>query len=284
MASSATISSSEPEPPKVDASKISSVKVFEESNGPSLIPPTYHSIPELQDDVADELAASIPVIDLSLLTSHLPQIHANSGRPVQSGLTNHEIPEKLMEEVMNKSREFHDLPMDEKEKFGEAEKVQYWRDYLKVITFPEFKFPNNPPGYREVAYDYSQKIQRCGKEVARRNISELGADLAQGMLPHSDHCSHRMELEGFKLSTVVSNGRYESVLHRAMLNNRETRMSLVVANGPALDKEIRSAPELLEKEKPLFRRFKYEDYFKVQQRTRFADKSGLDEIRVSVQQ
>lgn len=78
MASAATISSSEPEPPKVHASDISSIKTFAESKGTSPIPSAYHSITELHDDIADELAASMPVIDLSLLTSHDPQIHAKA--------------------------------------------------------------------------------------------------------------------------------------------------------------------------------------------------------------
>lgn len=69
-----------------------------------------------------------------------------------------------MEEVMKKSHEFHDLPVEEKDEFGDkgtfspirhgtsfnpqVEKVHYWRDYLKVITGPEFNFPHKPPGYR----------------------------------------------------------------------------------------------------------------------------------------
>ena len=80
MASAATISLSEAEPeaPKVHASDISSIKALAESKGASHIPSTNHSITDLHDDVADELAASIPVIDLSFLTSHDPQIHTKA--------------------------------------------------------------------------------------------------------------------------------------------------------------------------------------------------------------
>ena len=76
MASAATIPSTEP--PKVHASDISSIKAFAESNGASPIPSTYYSLAEPRDDVAGELAASIPVIDFSLLTSDDPQIHAKA--------------------------------------------------------------------------------------------------------------------------------------------------------------------------------------------------------------
>jgi len=80
-------------------------------------------------------------------------------------LTNHGISESLMEELIKKTNEFYDLPAEEKEEFGDsgdplspirhdtsfhppAESFSYWRDYLKVITSPQFNFPHKPPGYR----------------------------------------------------------------------------------------------------------------------------------------
>jgi isopenicillin N synthase-like dioxygenase len=86
------------------------------------------------------------------------------------------------------------------------------------------------------------------------------------------------------IDLAVSNGRYASVLHRAILNNKDTRISVVVVNGPALDKEIGPASELLEKEKPLFKSIKYCDYFLIQQKSRLSDKRALDHIRFSSQQ
>ncbi|RHN69624.1 putative non-heme dioxygenase domain, isopenicillin N synthase [Medicago truncatula] len=71
MASAPFISSSEPT--KVDASNISSIKAFP-------IPSSYHSLAEPDDivDVTEELAASIPVIDFSLLTSDDLKIHTKA--------------------------------------------------------------------------------------------------------------------------------------------------------------------------------------------------------------
>lgn len=198
MASATTISSSEPT--KVHTSNISSIKAFAESNGTSLIPSNYHSLTEHGDiiDVADEIAASIPIIDFSLLTSDDPQIHTKAVHELAKAcsewgffmLTNHGIPESLMEELMKKSLEFHDLPVEEKKEFGDngepfspirhgtsfhlpAESVHFWRDYLKVLTSPQFNFPHKPPGYREVAFEYSQKNHMGGKEINSRNIREL---------------------------------------------------------------------------------------------------------------
>ncbi|XP_057451865.1 2-oxoglutarate-dependent dioxygenase 19-like [Lotus japonicus] len=349
----------------VHASEISSIKTFAESNGASTIPSTYHSLTEESTDVvvADELAASIPVIDLSLLTSNDPQIHAKAVHQLSKAcaewgffmLTNHGIPEDLMEEVMKKSHEFHDLPMEEKEEFGDkgtfspirhgtsfnpqAEKVHYWRDYLKVITGPEFNFPHKPPGYREVAFEYTHKIRALARNLLQRISESLGLQsnsiiecscfdsglqifavnmyppcpqphLALGLPPHSDHGLLTFLMQngigglqvkhGGKWVSVdplpnclvvnigdqleaVSNGRYSSVLHRATLNNTDTRISVAVVNGPAQDKKIGPAPELLEKEKPLYKSIKYQDYYQIQQKTQLVDKSGLDQIRLNAQ-
>ncbi|KAJ1382797.1 Oxoglutarate/iron-dependent dioxygenase [Sesbania bispinosa] len=364
MASASTILSTEPL--KVHASDISSIKAFAESNGASPIPSTYHSLTESPDqNDAEELAASIPLIDFSLLTSHDPQIHAKAvlqlGKACSEWgffmLTNHGIPENLMEEVMKKSHEFHDLPVHEKKEFGDkgpftpirhgtsfhpqAEKVHYWRDYLKVITSPQFNFPHKPQGYREIAFEYTRKIQALARKLLEGISESLGLEsnsiiessgfdsaglqvfavnlyppcpqpqLALGMPPHSDHgfLTFLMQngIGGLQVKhdgkwvnvsplpkclvvnigdqlEAVSNGRYASVLHRAILNNRDTRISVVVANGPAPDKEIGPALELLEKEKPLFKSIKYQDYYHIQQKSRLADKSGLDHIRFSAQQ
>ncbi|KAK7353352.1 hypothetical protein VNO80_18798 [Phaseolus coccineus] len=355
-------SSSQPEPPMVHAS-ISSIKDFAESKGDSSpIPSTYHSISELHedDDVADELAASIPVIDFSHLTSHHPQIHAKAVRLIGKAcaewgvfmLTNHGIPENLVEKLMKKSREFHDLPLEEKKEFGDkgpfepirhgtsfcpqVEKVHYWRDYLKATTFPQFNFPRKPPGFREVAYEYSQKIRGLARKLLEGISESLGLasnsivestefdsshqlfvvnlypacpqpHLALGMPSHSDigllTLLTQNGIGGLQVKhhgkwvninplpncltvlladqlEVVSNGRYKRVLHRAILKNGGTRISVVLANGPALDKEVGPLAELLEHEKPLFKSIKYQDYFLLQQKSRLDDKSSLDEIRL----
>ncbi|BAT78823.1 Protein DMR6-LIKE OXYGENASE 1 [Vigna angularis] len=269
-------------------------------------------------------------------------------------LTNHGIPENLVEKLMEKSREFHDLPIEEKKEFGDnksplepirhgtsfcpqVEKVHYWRDYLKANTFPQFNFPHKPPGYREVAYEYSQKIRGLGRKLLEGISESLGLasnsifestefdsghqvfvvnmyppcpqpHLALGLPPHSDiglltlltqngigglqvkHHGKWVNVNPVSNSItviladqleVLSNGRYEGVLHRAILNNEETRISVVLVNGPALGKEIGPLAELLEKEKPLFKSMKYQDYFKFHQRTRLDDKNTLYEIRLN---
>ncbi|KAK4277556.1 hypothetical protein QN277_015536 [Acacia crassicarpa] len=364
MAPPPTVSVSSSEPPKLHASDIGSIKAFADSNGLSPIPSSYYSIVEARDDVADHLASSIPVIDFSLLTSDHPQIHADAVSQLGKAcadwgffmVTNHGISEKLMEEVMNKAHEFHNLPVEEKKEFGDkgpwapirhgtsffpqAEKVHFWRDYLKLITSPQFNFPHKPPGFKEVAYDYSRKIRAVARTLLQGISESLGLEskaledctgfdsglqvfavnlyppcpqpeLALGMPPHTDHglltLLYQNEIGGLQVKhdgkwvnvnplpnclianvadqlEAVSNGKCKSILHRAVLNNRNTRISIPLVNGPEVEKEIGPASELLEKEEPLYKTIKYRDYFQLQQEIRFnADKGALDEIRLNRQ-
>ncbi|KAI9090115.1 hypothetical protein K1719_028811 [Acacia pycnantha] len=104
MASLPTVSVLSSEPPKLHNSNIRSIKAFADANGLSLIPSSYFFVVEARDNVADYLSSSIPIIDFSLLISDHPQFHADA-----ISLLNHGISEKLMEEVMNKAHEFHNL-------------------------------------------------------------------------------------------------------------------------------------------------------------------------------
>ncbi|XP_028760173.1 protein DOWNY MILDEW RESISTANCE 6-like isoform X2 [Neltuma alba] len=191
-----TISS--PEPQKLEASQISSVKAFIESNDAVPIPSTYFSVHELREDVAENnLAASIPVIDFSLLTSDNPHVHANAVRQLGTVckewgffmIINHGISEKLMKDLLNKSVEFHNLSFVEKKELANeelvtpirygtsalphGEKADCWRDYLKVETHPNFNFPHKPPGFSELAFEYSRKI----REVLRTLLQGVSESL-----------------------------------------------------------------------------------------------------------
>ncbi|XP_028760283.1 uncharacterized protein LOC114718997 [Neltuma alba] len=75
-----------------------------------------------------------------------------------------------------------------------------------------------------------------------------------------------------KWVNIVSNKLYKSVWHRVVVNERDKRLSLALKNEPAPEKEIGPATELLEKEKPLFKRIKYKDYLRVQLEARCIDK------------
>lgn len=80
---------------------------------------------------------------------------------------------------------------------------------------------------------------------------------------------------------IVSNGRYKSVLHRAKVNNKTARISVVTVLGPPLEAVVVPAPLLVEREKlpPAFRGIKYKDFMEYQQSNKLKDKSVLDLLR-----
>ncbi|XP_028760215.1 protein DMR6-LIKE OXYGENASE 2 isoform X2 [Neltuma alba] len=360
MASEVTISS--PEPQKLEASQISSVKAFIESNDAVPIPSTYFSVHELREDVAENnLAASIPVIDFSLLTSDNPHVHANAVRQLGTVckewgffmIINHGISEKLMKDLLNKCVEFHNLSFEEKKELANeelvtpirygtsalphGEKADCWRDYLKVETHPNFNFPHKPPGFSELAFEYSRKIREVLRTLLQGVSESLDLrpnaiidytdydssyqtcqtnlyppcpkpDLVLGLLPHNDNGLMTLliqnDVNGLQVMhdgkwvnvnpipncilvntgdqlEAVTNGRYKSIRHRVVVNERHARVTLALGNGPSLENETCPAPELLQKEKAVYKSIKYKDYFKVQQEARIADKRGLDMIHIN---
>ncbi|CAK7355116.1 unnamed protein product [Dovyalis caffra] len=84
---------------------------------------------------------------------------------------------------------------------------------------------------------------------------------------------------------ILSNGRYKSVLHRAMVNNKATRISIAMAHGPSLDSVVSPAPELLVSSEgnaaAAFVGMKYKDYLELQQSNKLDGKSCLDRVRIS---
>ncbi|XP_059648008.1 2-oxoglutarate-dependent dioxygenase 19-like [Cornus florida] len=83
---------------------------------------------------------------------------------------------------------------------------------------------------------------------------------------------------------ILSNGKYKSVLHRAVVNNKATRISLAMAHGPSLDAVVGPAMELVNSEtRPAaYIPMKYKDYMEMQQSNRLDAKSSLDRARVQI--
>ncbi|CAK9163582.1 unnamed protein product [Ilex paraguariensis] len=81
---------------------------------------------------------------------------------------------------------------------------------------------------------------------------------------------------------ILTNGRYKSVVHQAVVNNKATRLSIGTAHGPTLDKTVRPAPELVDGESfpPAYRGITYREYMEVQQSNELKGKSCLDRIRI----
>ncbi|KAE8729604.1 putative 2-oxoglutarate and Fe(II)-dependent oxygenase superfamily protein [Hibiscus syriacus] len=83
---------------------------------------------------------------------------------------------------------------------------------------------------------------------------------------------------------ILSNGKYNSVLHRAVVNNRDVRISIAMPHGPALDAVVGPASKLVEDERnpPEYRAMKYKEYLELQQGSMLNGKSCLDIVRNKV--
>ncbi|XP_065871893.1 2-oxoglutarate-dependent dioxygenase 19-like, partial [Euphorbia lathyris] len=134
--------------------------------------------------------------------------------------------------------------------------------------------------------------------------------LAMGMPPHSDHglltflihnginglqVQHNgkwIDVNGIPNSFLVnigdhleilSNGKYKSVLHRAMVNSKATRISIATVQGPSMESVVSPATELLDREKreAAYIGISYKEYLQLQQSAQLDGKSLLDTLRIS---
>ncbi|XP_078156770.1 2-oxoglutarate-dependent dioxygenase 19-like [Carex rostrata] len=80
---------------------------------------------------------------------------------------------------------------------------------------------------------------------------------------------------------IVSNGKYKSVLHRAVLNSEMARMSIVTVIGPSLDAIVEPFADLVNANSPaMFRGLTYRDYFEHQQSNSIVEKRALNIVRL----
>uniref|UniRef100_A0A1D1Y8F1 Putative 2-oxoglutarate/Fe(II)-dependent dioxygenase n=1 Tax=Anthurium amnicola TaxID=1678845 RepID=A0A1D1Y8F1_9ARAE len=137
-------------------------------------------------------------------------------------------------------------------------------------------------------------------------------EFAKGLPPHSDyglltvllqngvdglqvkHGGHWVQVRSVPNSFLVntgdqmeifSNGRYKSVMHRAMLNNHAIRMSIATLQGPSLDTYVQPAFQLVHgnMQQMAYSGIKYMDYVDFQQKNQLKGKSALDLVRVPVE-
>lgn len=134
-------------------------------------------------------------------------------------------------------------------------------------------------------------------------------ELAMGLPPHSDHGLLTLLIQnqngGLQIKhngkwinvgsspnsflvnigdqlEIVSNGKYKSVLHQAIVNNRATRISIATTHGPRFDKLVAPALELVDNEnsQAKYHGMTYREYLELQQGNRLDGKSCVDRIRV----
>lgn len=83
----------------------------------------------------------------------------------------------------------------------------------------------------------------------------------------------------------MSNGRYKSVEHRAVVNAERTRISIASTHGPSLDALIFPAPQLVDETHPvLYRSMLYGEFLRLQQSTQLRGKGNLDPLKIQEQE
>ncbi|MBA0720813.1 hypothetical protein Goshw_027129 [Gossypium schwendimanii] len=135
-------------------------------------------------------------------------------------------------------------------------------------------------------------------------------ELAMGLPPHSDHGLLTILMQNgiqglqvmhkgkwvlinplpnsFLVNTgdhmeILTNGKYKSVLHRAVVNNKATRISIGTAHGPPLDTLVSPAKELVADDAgQAYLGITYRNYLELQQSKSLSGKSCLDRLRFSM--
>ncbi|GMI82809.1 Germination Insensitive to ABA Mutant 2, Gain-of-function in ABA-modulated Seed germination 2 [Hibiscus trionum] len=135
-------------------------------------------------------------------------------------------------------------------------------------------------------------------------------ELAMGLPPHSDHGLLTILMQNgidglqvmhkgkwvsinplpnsFLVNTgdhmeILTNGKYKSVVHRAVVNSKSPRVSIGTAHGPPLDTVVSPAPELAtDGVGQAYLGIKYKNYLELQQSNTLNGKSCLDHLRLSV--
>lgn len=82
------------------------------------------------------------------------------------------------------------------------------------------------------------------------------------------------------LFKIFSNGRYKSVLHRAVVNSERTRISIAMANGPSRDAVVVLVVEARHDGAAAYVPMSYGDYILAQQSNQLKGKTVLEGVTV----
>ncbi|KAK8702365.1 hypothetical protein V6N13_020721 [Hibiscus sabdariffa] len=176
-----------------------------------------------------------------------------------------------------------------------TENVSSWRDYLRLHCYPledyVHEWPTNPPSFREDTAEYCNNTRRLalrlleaisesldlekdyinsalGKHAQHMAINYYPPcpepELTYGLPGHADPNAITILLQddvpGLQ---VLSNDRYKSVLHRAVVNCKAERISIPTFYCPSPDAMIRAAPQLIDpvQHPSIYRNFTYSEYY-----------------------
>ncbi|PPS00157.1 hypothetical protein GOBAR_AA20503 [Gossypium barbadense] len=284
-------------------SKLTTVKALSESSGLSSIPSIYTFPKQPNHEPVSDTKEPIPTIDFSLLISSNPDERSKTIRELGKAcgdwgffmVTNHGVPERMMKAMIEVCREFFELTEEEK---GECE-GKHWIKFcigetisrffsILPFTHPAIPLPSARTRHgvarslRPWSFDPSHPNDTVGLQVLHKdkwvNIHPIPNSFLANI---GDHIELQQKNPRSNERNILSNRKYKSVLHRAVVNDRDARISIALAHGPAMDAAVSPAPMLLEDgQNPLaYRAMKYKEYVELQQSNKFDGKSCLEHIR-----
>ncbi|KAK4489789.1 hypothetical protein RD792_000428 [Penstemon davidsonii] len=253
-------------------------------------------------------------------------------------IINHGVSKDITENMLKVSKEFFDLPIEEKMKLYsndpskttrlstssnlQKEKIHNWRDYLRLHCYPLDKYdqewPSNPSSFKEIVRNYCIEIRKLGLKLQEAISESLGLDkdyinnslgleqgqhmainyypkcpepeLTYGLPAHTDPNTltillQDMQVTGLQLLKdgkwlavkpfpnafvvnigdqlqALSNSKYKSTWHRAVVNAHKPRISVATFLCPCNNAVIKAPSELIEDEsKAIYKDFTYEEYY-----------------------
>ncbi|KAL0365183.1 UNVERIFIED_CONTAM: 2-oxoglutarate-dependent dioxygenase 19 [Sesamum angustifolium] len=232
-------------------------------------------------------------------------------------VVNHGIPEQLMRAVIDVTNEFFNLPDEEKPEFQPQNVLEPIREVVteyckrsREVVRKLLRGISESLGIEESEMEKSLGLD-SSLQIFIANLYPRcpNPDAAVGIAPHSDHGLFTLliqnQVAGLHIQhkgnwvhvtprpnsilvntgdhlQIFSNGKYKSVLHRAVVNKMKARISIAVANGPSADTVVSPAPRLLQTQgcRPAYVPMQYKDYLLAQQSNQLNGKSILQRVQI----
>ncbi|XP_037491832.1 flavanone 3-dioxygenase 3-like [Jatropha curcas] len=158
-----------------------------ELNNISIINPVDSIYPRANDE--------IPTFDYSMLCSEDPETRSKTLIDLDKALTeyacfnlvNHDLPDKIIEDALKGISDFYDLTEEERKEYqttDPTDKIRRClfttngenREYLTVVTHPQFHCPTKPADFSEAFGEYVKRFRKIKCGLARAFSKILGME------------------------------------------------------------------------------------------------------------
>ncbi|KAF7147831.1 hypothetical protein RHSIM_Rhsim03G0086500 [Rhododendron simsii] len=188
-------------------------------------------------------------------------------------LVNHGISGEVIRSMMDVSKRFFELPFEEREKYMSSDTyspVRYgtslnqskdvvfcWRDFLKLMCHPLSDmlphWPSSPSDFRKLAVTYANENKNLFlmlMEAITESLGLINTRTNKSTTTKGDEFDILEELEDGSQLMICSNGRYKSVLHRAIVNSVKPRISVASLHTVPCNSVVRPSPKLIDESNP----------------------------------